>query len=58
MQLINNIKNFFKKDEIINHLNKEVLHLKEKLKDQQKVINNTNAYWKRKIYNMQNRKSN
>jgi|LakMenEpi03Aug12_release.lakeMendotaPanAssembly.Ray.scaffolds.fasta_scaffold1985954_2 hypothetical protein len=58
MQLINNIKNFFKKDEIINHLSKEVLHLKEKLKDQQKVINNTNAYWKRKIYNMQNRKSN
>jgi cell division septum initiation protein DivIVA len=48
--VINYIKNlipFFKQNE---QLKKEVEELKEKLSNSQKVINKTNAYWKKKLH--------
>lgn len=36
----------------LNELEKENAILKEKLQERQEVINQTNAYWKRKMFNL------
>ena len=55
--LLNKIKNFIKSDKtlIIAKLNDEIVKLNEKIKFQQEVINNTNAYYKRKLYFLQHK---
>lgn len=45
-----NLIPYYKKHEA---LIKEVQELKEKLDNSQKVINKTNAYWKKKFYQKQ-----
>lgn len=45
------------KDEVIEALQAENKVLKQKLNDKQQVINDTNAFWKRKIYNLTHKKS-
>lgn len=43
------IKNFFKKENKCEELEKENAELKTKLAERQGVINKTNAYWKKKL---------
>jgi hypothetical protein len=54
--MINFIKNLFKQKEI-EKLKNDNLFLKSKLDEKQEVINQTNAYWKKKIYTVKNQKS-
>jgi len=49
------IANVICKDEIEN-LEKENKSLKKKLDEKQEVINQTNAYWKKKMYNLKKKK--
>lgn len=43
--------NIFKSRKVAD-LKKENAELKEKLQQRQEVINQTNAYWKKKLYNL------
>lgn len=56
--MINWIKNTLckDKDDAITALATENQVLKEKLQEKQKVINDTNAFWKKKIYNLTHKK--
>lgn len=58
MKFLNKFKDFIKSDKtiLIEKLTAEINRLNQKLKFQQEVINNTNAYYKRKLYNIENRK--
>lgn len=47
LNFVKNLIPYFKRKE---ELEKEVEELKEKLSNSQKVINKTNAYWKKKFY--------
>jgi hypothetical protein len=47
------MKNFFTSlfcKQTIDKLESEIVLLKEKLDEKQEVINQTNAYWKRRLY--------
>lgn len=37
----------------VNELKNEIKHLKEKLKESQNVINKTNAYWKKRVFDLE-----
>jgi len=50
--MIKFIKDFFCKNQI-SELEKENQELKDKLVEKQEVINNTNKYWKKKLYNLE-----
>jgi peptidoglycan hydrolase CwlO-like protein len=43
------IKDFFKRENKCEELEKENAELKAKLVERQEVINKTNAYWKKKL---------
>lgn len=48
--MLNKLKEWFGCGEKLSTLEKENAELKEKLQQRQEVINQTNAYWKRKMY--------
>lgn len=50
------LKGLFSNYKKVKELEKEVVVLNEKICEKQDVINKTNAYWKKKLYN-QNKKS-
>lgn len=48
---------WFKSDEV-NGLKEEISILKKKLDERQEVINQTNAYWKKKLYKVKQYRKN
>jgi peptidoglycan hydrolase CwlO-like protein len=50
--MLNWIKSLTKRNEI-ESLQKQVEELKNEISGKQEVINKTNAYWKKKLYNLE-----
>jgi hypothetical protein len=54
--MINWLKGLFTNHKKVKELENEIEVLNDKLNERQEVINKTNAYWKKRVYN-QNKKS-